>query len=108
MKRIVLYALIMLLAAGGVNGQASLTGTVTNDQGSSIAGAAIHILNTEITVVSDSGGRFTISRLASGRYTMQLSAVGYTTLARPVVVNKGDNALGFKLANSLTQLDAVT
>ena len=108
MKRIVLYGLIALLAAGSANGQARLMGTVTDDQGVSIAGVAIHLLNTEITVVSDAGGRFTISRLADGRYTVQLSAVGYTTLAEPVVVSKGDNVLGFKLANSLLQLDAVT
>ncbi len=108
MKRIVLYGLIALLAAGSANGQARLMGTVTDDQGVSIAGVVIHLLNTEITVVSDAGGRFTISRLADGRYTVQLSAVGYTTLAEPVVVSKGDNVLGFKLANSLLQLDAVT
>ncbi len=108
MKRIVLYIPIVLLAAGSANGQANLTGTVTNDQGFSIASVAIHLLNTEITVLSDSGGRFTISRLASGRYTVQLSAVGYTTLAQPVVVDKGNNTLELKLVSSLVQLDAVT
>jgi iron complex outermembrane recepter protein len=108
MKKIVLYVLIVLLAAGSASGQARLTGTVTDSQGYPLAGATIHLLNTEITVVSDSGGRFMIQGLTSGRYTVQLSAVGYTTVAQPVIVNKGDNTLALKLASSLLQLDAVT
>ena len=106
MKGIVLYVLIATLAIGKANGQARLSGMVTDAQGQSIAGATIHLLNTEITVASDSVGRFTIPHLAGGRYTVQVSAIGYTTLAQPVTI--GAAPLSFRLASSLLQLDAVT
>jgi iron complex outermembrane recepter protein len=108
MKKIVLYVLIALLAAGSAKGQARLTATVTDDRDFPLAGVTIHLLNTEITVVSDSAGRFMIPKLTSGSYTVQLSAAGYTTSAQPVIVNRGDNTLVLKLLSSLLQLDAVT
>jgi iron complex outermembrane recepter protein len=106
MKGIVLYVLIAMLAIGKANGQARLSGTVTDARGQSIAGATIHLLNTEITVASDSVGRFTIPRLTGGKYTVQVSAIGYTTLAQTVTVDAAP--LSFRLASSLLQLDAVT
>jgi iron complex outermembrane recepter protein len=106
MKGIVLYVLIAMLAIGKANGQARLSGTVADVQGQPIAGATIHLLNTEITVASDSVGRFTIPRLTGGMYIVQVSAIGYTTLAQRVTVDAAP--LSFRLASSLLQLDAVT
>ena len=108
MKGIVLYVLIALLAAGKANGQSRIVGTVTDRKGQSVASATIHLLNTEITVISDTRGQFSILRVASGRYTVHISAIGYTTLAQTITVDKGDNPVTFHLTSSLLQLDAVT
>ncbi len=108
MKKIVGYVLIALLTTGSAIGQTRIDGTVTDSKGQSVASATIHLLNTEITVISDTSGHFSILRLASGRYTVQISAIGYTTLAQSVTVVKGENAFGFRLVGNLLQLDAVT
>jgi iron complex outermembrane recepter protein len=108
MKKIVGYVLIALLTTGSAIGQSRINGTVTDSKGQSVASATIHLLNTEITVISDTSGHFSILRLAGGRYTVQISAIGYTTLAQPVTVSKGDNPLGFRVVGNGLQLDAVT
>ncbi len=104
----IVYVLIALLITGSAIGQSRIEGTVTDVKGQSIASATIHLLNTETTVITDTSGHFSIGHLAGGRYTIQISAIGYTTLAETITVNKGDNPAGFHLASSLLQLDAVT
>ena len=106
--RNLLYAVIVLLTAGNVTGQSRVIGSVSDDAGRSIAGVSVHFLNTEVAVVSDTAGHFEIRRLGAGRYIIQLSAVGYTTLAVPVEIGAGDNSVRFRLSGSLSQLDAVT
>jgi iron complex outermembrane receptor protein len=108
MKRKLFYGIIALLIAARAEGQARVIGGVSDDRSRPIAGVSIHVLNTEITVVSDTAWNFMIRNLGPGRYIIQLSAIGYTTLAQPVEIRKGDNPMGFRLSNSLLQLDAVT
>lgn len=108
MKRKVLYVLVALLCAGGVRAQTRLTGTVTNVGGDAIRGVTAHVLNTEVVVVSDSAGRFVLPVLPPGRYTVELSSMGYTTLARVVDIGGANTNVRFVLASALSQLDAVT
>ena len=50
MKKIVGYVLVALLTTGSAIGQSRINGTVTDGKGESVAGATVHLLNTEITV----------------------------------------------------------
>lgn len=104
----VLALALILLLTPRASAQSRIVGTITDQSSKPVAGASIHLLNTEITVISDSAGNFTITHLPTGRYTLQLSAIGYATLATPIEAGKGDTPLVFQLPNSLTQLDAVT
>jgi iron complex outermembrane receptor protein len=108
MKGKLFYGIIALLIAARVEGQARVSGRVSDDQSRPIAGVSVHFLNTEISVVSDTAGNFRIRNIGRGRYIIQLSAIGYTTLAQPIEIANGDNPVGFRLTNSLLQLDAVT
>jgi iron complex outermembrane recepter protein len=108
MKKIVGYVLIALLTTGSAIGQSRINGTVTDSRGQSVTSATIHLLNSEITVVGDSAGHFGIGGLPAGKYTLQISAIGYTTLAESIRVSTGDNVFGFRLVGNLLQLDAVT
>jgi iron complex outermembrane recepter protein len=108
MKKIAGYVLVLLLTTGSAIGQSRINGTVTDTKGQSVPGATIHLLNTEITVVGDSAGHFGIAGLPAGKYTVQISAIGYTTLAESISAGKGDNVVGFRLVGNLLQLDAVT
>ncbi|HEV3327170.1 MAG TPA: TonB-dependent receptor, partial [Puia sp.] len=108
MKGKLFYGIIALLIVARANGQARVTGGVSNEKSEPISGVSVHLLNTEISVVSDTAGNFMIRNIGPGRYIIQLSAIGYTTLAQPIEIGKGDNPMGFRLSNSLLQLDAVT
>jgi iron complex outermembrane receptor protein len=102
----VLTLTIALVLTIGVKGQGRLTGMVTDRDSRPIAGASVHLLNTEITVMTDTAGNFVLRHLAAGRHIVELSAVGYTTLVRTVEV--GMEPVRFQLTSSLLQLDAVT
>src|SRR5579872_4609875 len=94
------FGALALLLTITANAQSRLLGTITDDRSTPIAGASIHLLNTEITVISDSAGGFTIRRLTGGRYTLQLSAIGFATLAANIDIVPGDNRQIFRLASS--------
>src|SRR5579859_868794 len=106
--RVFAGALALLLITAAAGAQSRILGTITDNRSQPVANASIHLLNTEITAISDSAGDFAIPHLPAGRYVLQLSAIGYTTLAAPLDITAGDNKREFRLSNSLTQLDAVT
>jgi iron complex outermembrane receptor protein len=108
LMRNILYAMIVLLMGGQALGQSRITGFVSDEAGRPIAGVSVHLLNTEVTVSSDTSGRFEVRSPGAGRYVIQLSAVGYTTYAGPVEMGAGVHAMQFRLSGSMSQLDAVT
>ncbi|HTJ52978.1 MAG TPA: TonB-dependent receptor [Cyclobacteriaceae bacterium] len=107
MNKIIL--LFLLTVSVQVFGQAgnSLTGTVTDKNSKALAGASIHILNTNSGAISDKDGKFEITNLEKGKYALEVTAVGFASTQLETVVNEGSNTLAITLAESLTQLDAV-
>jgi iron complex outermembrane receptor protein len=97
---------VALVLTIGANGQGRLMGLVTDRDSRPIAGVSVHVLNTEITVMTDTAGNFVLRHLAAGRYVVELSAVGYTTLVKTLA--PGSEPVRFQLTSSLMQLDAVT
>jgi hypothetical protein len=73
---------VALVLTIGVKGQGRLTGIVTDKDSRPVAGVSVHLLNTEITVMTDTAGNFVLRHLAAGRHIVELSAVGYTTLSK--------------------------
>src|SRR5450432_3015902 len=105
----VFYGIIMLLFVFKVNGQLLITGSIKDHGSNPVSNVGIHLLNTQITTFSDTAGYFSIHSLAAGKYTIELSAIGYATLATSIDVKEKDNKpFVFQLQNSLVQLEAVT
>jgi iron complex outermembrane receptor protein len=79
----------------------TIQGTVVDLRGQAIQGATIAVAsgtNTPRTVVSGSDGKFSISGLPAGSYTAQVSATGFSTVEKNVVVSAGSNAaLSFQM-----------
>ena len=87
----------------------TLKGKVTDTHTLPIANVTVHLLNTAVTTLSNGEGNFSIQHLPAGRYTVQLSSVGYATIATEIEVKeKTDNAFSFQLKNALLQLETVT
>lgn len=100
---------IVLLVIFKVNGQAPVTGNVTDNELIPLSNVSIHLLNTGINAFSDKAGNFSIQDVSAGKYTIELSSVGYATIANEIEVSGKENkALSFKMNNNLVQLGAVT
>ena len=106
----VLYAIVMLLLVCKVNAQTvTIDGKVTDHESKPITNVSIHILNTSINTISNTEGNFSIQGVSAGKYTIELSSVGYATIANSIEVNSKDNKpFVFQLQNSMVQLGVVT
>jgi iron complex outermembrane recepter protein len=103
--------IVLLIFAGKADAQKiiTVTGKITDNASNALNNVSVRLLNTPITVLSDATGSFTISNIRAGNYTIEISAIGYATIAKNIEVNdKAENTFLFQLQNSLVQLEAVT
>jgi iron complex outermembrane receptor protein len=104
------YALIFLLLSclkvGAQDGN-TISGTVTDASAEPLAGVTVHLLNTNLGTATDLDGRFAISNVRGGKYTLQITAVGYASQQRVINTGSGVEAIDFQLEESSTQLDVV-
>ncbi|MCK6543348.1 TonB-dependent receptor [bacterium] len=71
---------------------ASLSGIVRDsDTREPMIGAYLKLAGTSLGAVSDREGRFRISGIASGSYTLKVSYLGYTTYEKEITVAAGDH-----------------
>jgi hypothetical protein len=95
---------LLLVFALGLNqvraqvAAASISGVATDSTGAALAGAKIQATNTATGVsqstVTDAQGRFTISQLSVGTYTVQASQTGFQTVVRAgVTLSVGSNSV---------------
>ncbi|HEY9283547.1 MAG TPA: TonB-dependent receptor, partial [Pyrinomonadaceae bacterium] len=84
-------ALALFLLASSARAQTQITtgvvqGTVRDEAGAVVAGAAVEVRNVETnltrTLQTDEDGRFVFLQLRPGRYTLAVSKQGYATLAQ--------------------------
>jgi len=87
--------------------QIKYSGVVRDEKGRPIAGATIHLLNTEVSVISNNYGSFLFPVLPAGLYSAEISSVGFARVEKKIQFPQGTDSLIIKLAPSVTQLDAV-
>lgn len=81
----------------------SISGTLTDPTGAAIRGAEVSIASKGLNTVSDQQGRFFISGVAPGRYTLSVSYIGFQPIAKDVIVTAGqttDLPLQLRLAST--------
>ncbi|MBL0741184.1 TonB-dependent receptor [Chryseolinea lacunae] len=108
MTRFSLLWLPLMICATAWGQNAALTGKVTGPNQEALPGVSIHVLNTNAGASTDANGEFSIADVPHGKYTVQVSAVGYATQNQDVIVGSENAAsLTVSLQESSTQLDAV-
>jgi iron complex outermembrane receptor protein len=99
------YSLICLLFCQSLLAQSNkLSGKITDAGGRAIGGASIHVLNTNLITASGTQGDFSLAGLASGKYTIEVTAIGYATLQKEINTKEEINVV---LVRTASQLDAV-
>jgi len=63
-----------------------VTGTVKDENGKPVEGAAVTIAKTTIGVLTDKQGNFDIAVPTAGSYVLEVSFIGYKTVSKPVTV----------------------
>ena len=108
MKFLYCFLLVSLLKFTTTFAQKSLTfkGKVISLQ-APVAAAKINVLNSSIDGTSNQFGEFTLSELRSGKYTIQIQAVGYSTILADILVAQNGQQKQFILKRSEQQLNEV-
>ncbi|TKT88554.1 TonB-dependent receptor [Dyadobacter frigoris] len=96
-----LFAVNITLSAQNI----TVSGKVSSSDGVGIPNAQIQIKSLEIGTVADSSGIYTFS-VKPGKYTFEISAVGFATLTEAVKISK-EMTLNFTLKPLIRQLNTV-
>jgi iron complex outermembrane recepter protein len=108
--RIILLAISVVLSAFSAGAQQliSFSGKIINARSAPVAGSSIYLLNSNRGAVSDDQGNFNIKELVAGKYTVQVSAIGYATIDLDLVLaDAAGKPLTIQLTEASIQLDAV-
>lgn len=81
--------LCALLLPGMLAAQATLTGSVTDEQGEGLIGATVLLEGTTIGAITDLDGNYSIKNIPAGDYTVFYTYVGYTRQSRQVRLADG-------------------
>jgi iron complex outermembrane recepter protein len=107
-KKVILFWALTVIAIT-VNAQTLLTvsGTVTDNKGTPVRGASVHLLNTNFTTSANNKGVFTLTNVPAGTYKAEISAIGYASLGIQIIITPTSTALNVQLVPSGSQLSEV-
>tara|TARA_A200000113_G_scaffold64371_1_gene55476 strand:- start:3905 stop:6985 length:3081 start_codon:yes stop_codon:yes gene_type:complete len=101
------YMFALLLSVTMLFAQ-NITGTVSGDDGSALAGANVSVEGTDMGSASNTDGSFTISGLSDGTYTITASYIGYQDASAVVTISGGQaSSANLTLEKSNLLLDQV-
>jgi len=102
---VALTALLLPVLAAA---QLSVSGKITDQQtGEALPGATISLQNQVTNTIADVKGRYRISNLTTGAYTLQVSYIGYQTVTKNIVLS-ADTTINASLINSAILTEEVT
>ncbi len=83
-----------------------ILGKVTSQTGEILAGVTIAVAGTTQGTVTDADGHYELT-LAPGNYTLNISFIGYESLAQPITIGNENVNLDFVLKESIESLGEV-
>jgi hypothetical protein len=83
----------------------SLTGTVTDPQGTPLAGASVSVAGTGLQTVTDANGNYAFTSLPAGQYPVTVAQAGYNSQTQTAVIAAGEQTV---LDFTLLPVDFVT
>jgi hypothetical protein len=86
-------------SAAAPRGSAVLRGTVRDETGRAVGNVTVGVLDLYRTVVTDSGGRFTLGGIPAGTQTIELRAIGFAPARKAVALRTST------VTDTIVQLD---
>ncbi len=105
-RKNILAALVLMLGSVAAQGQA-ISGKITDNKMQPIPDAFIHVLNTNLSTTSNAQGAYIFQHIPPGKYSISVSAVGYSDVSENIVVTAADKSFNVQLSDAAVQLDAV-
>lgn len=107
MRNVLVSLLVVFIFSAVSHAQGLLKGKVVDEKSIPIAGASVHLLNTDVFTVTNSDGRFLLQRINQGSYLLNVSSVGFAS-AITKVTNDSINEILVQLSFIYKQLSEVT
>lgn len=93
----------------GMNADGSIKGKVTDKNGAPLANATIQLVNTSYGVAADDQGQFMMSAIPAGNYKLRVSAIGFGSEIRDIVVKDNETiTIDFNLTDDKSTMQEVT
>jgi len=90
-----------------LSAQSNISGTVKDNNGMSVPGANIILEGTSKGAVTDIDGKYTVSNVENGTYTMIVSYLGYSESRKSITIDGTDLTVDFVLTEDTESLDQV-
>jgi len=100
--------LFSFLSFSQQNQGVSITGQVKENSGQTIPYATIFIEKTDLSVISDENGNFTFKNVKPGKYTLKITAIGFSNFKKNIEVLDKDVNAQVQLESELNELESVT
>lgn len=98
--------LLLLLYAGHVIGQSTITGRVVDEKGVGLPGVNVFLVDTYDGTSTDLEGHFSFKTSEEGNYQLKATFVGYEAMSQEITL-PGDNEISVLLKEVINRLDAV-
>ncbi|WP_454804143.1 TonB-dependent receptor [Mucilaginibacter phyllosphaerae] len=100
-------ALIALLLPVLASAQFSISGKITNQAGEALPGATVTITSPATNTQADASGKYQITDLPAGTYTLKATYIGYQITTQTITLN-GNKVFNFTLTNATFNAEEVT
>lgn len=108
MKKTPLLLFVLFFAAHlFAQNTSSISGKVTDEKSNALKSVTVHLVNTNISVLTDANGNYNINNIHAGRYTISFSSVGYALQNKVADIKSATNNIDVQLADATAQLDDV-
>ncbi|MFQ6608814.1 MAG: carboxypeptidase-like regulatory domain-containing protein [Fidelibacterota bacterium] len=103
-----LLSVLALILPLGLMAQATITGSVTSEDGAALAGANVIVEGTSFGAAANAAGDYKIVGIPAGNYVVTASFVGYEASSKTVAVpSSGSVAVNFALSEGAIKLSGL-
>lgn len=108
-KKLILLWIVSVFYLSAYSQQSvNFSGKIISSESAGIAGASIYLLNTNFRTATNENGDFTLINIPAGNYNIQVSAIGYATVNKPINLLYNQSEFTIQLNESNQQLEEIT